>query len=273
MSKKKSPKLPLIKNFPYFLNVGVDYPLRTDYFTIHDIDKKLEWYFVGKKERTPKEIIMLKKQQKYIVKTKVQIKVSRIKELQSKGIIDKNIRINIPIEKNKLSTMEHQYDWQDALRKNKYVNNLEYNFNKVFLELVNRSDLADKSKNQLRNIFYFGAQTVSDRLLSILERNSFQQEVKFPLPNNWSKGQKLLSEWLIQDVAEFKNIKKQKGRNKSLPNQLIDHYGPDKIKKEMNRFSAFAEEIYSKKIFKKKDGAYYSLSTIRKSLYNTLPLK
>ncbi|MHA1988681.1 MAG: hypothetical protein ACW98D_18790, partial [Promethearchaeota archaeon] len=244
-----------ISEIPYFLNLGQEYP-----YTDGDeyIDKKLPWYYSGKAERSLKELKDVKKKNRKLLKF-------QINELKNKGEkISKSV--------NQLyREMFEQFNWQENLRKTKYINNLEYVFNKTFCKLIKKTNLGDLSDKKLSWLFYRSAKKVSDRMEGIIVRNVSNPKIKYELPLSWKNGEREISKWLIKDIPEFRIISKSpKRKGTSLKQHLLDHYGEKKIKKEMNNIPEFAHQIYREGNFRKVEGGIYSESTIKRELYNLI---
>ena len=250
-------------NVPYFLEWWKDYPVYDEKFRENFIDRKLPWHFIGEYDRLVKERIKLNK--KLVKNIKQEI---RKRKGEAKKAFPNLSEFGISHRLHELKN--EQFDWQDELRKTKYINNLEFAYHNVFCNLVNRANLGDRDDSELAILFYTGAVEVSSRLQTVIERWALKSKIQFTLPGNWREGEKLISKWLKDLIPEF-NIHNIEGiESKNLKEQILKFYTYEQINDNIQNIPKFGETIHSQKTLKKANGSYYTKSAITKRLYEML---
>jgi len=251
-------------DFPYFLTFDLEYPLSADDFSNDDLDRKKPWYYYNEEvPRSIKEIRDTEKEMKKSLKIKFNSRENEANEYYPE--LSKTNK-----QKKLWEQRFNKFEWQNKLRSTKYVNNVDYVFNKTFSNLINKCNLGDLPDQELSKLFLKSATVVSERLVSIIERYAKKSEIKFELHENWEEGQKIISKWLIEDITEFNILKRSNKAKNNLHQKLLSTIGKEKIVDNKNRIGEFAHKIFLSKKLKKVNGSYYTESAIRRELYTIL---
>ncbi len=240
---------------PFFLETEVKDLICSKSKNNVNIDKKLPWYFFDNIKKTIKE-------QKEIEKQLIVSLKPRAIEIKQSG---SKLSVNI-IQKQLFQKEYCANQWQIEMRKWKNVNNLNHVFNEVFYECASCAGLENKSNQFLEELYQEAAVVVAERLKDILERNIHGSKLSFHLPPTWTAGKKMIKMWLIEEIDEFKVLKPQYKKYKSLREKLIYAYGFNIIK---NRKPIdFAVEIYEEDLIRKNNGEKYEKKSIERELFN-----